>query len=124
MSTPTLEQFLAAYPEFRVRGGDTTSTPMMQAELESAIDELTPSRIPAGTWNRAVFLLTAHELELRRGGGTQGGRGAGAVTSRSAGSVSSSFAVSKIPEPWNATVYGVKYYRAYVARYGVLRFTS
>lgn len=124
-TTPTVAEFTARYPEFTPRASAVFMDSVIQDELDDCADEVNQMLIPTEEkWQRAVMCLCAHELTLRRGGGTQGGRGGGAVTSRSAGNVTASYGEADVPSPFNATNYGVRYYRRYVLRYGCLRFPS
>lgn len=126
-TTPIAADFYAdeQYPEFAPRPKSPLQESTVQSELDRAGREVNQMLFMDETeWQAAVMLLTAHELTLRRGGGTLGGRGSGAVTSRSNGSVSASFGDPGVPEPFGSTNYGVTYYRRFVARYGVLRFAT
>ncbi len=126
-TTPTAAEFYAdgSFPEFAPRKGSPLTEATIQGELDNAAAEVNCILIPTESqWQLAVMTLTAHELTLRRGGGTLGGRGGGAVTSRSNGAVSASFGDPGVPEPFGSTNYGVTYYRRFVSRYGVLRFAT
>ncbi len=126
-TTPTAAEFYSDgfFPEFAPRKGSPLTPVTIQGALNKSAAEVNCILIPTESeWQLAVMTLTAHELTLRRGGGTLGGRGAGAVTSRSNGAVSASFADPGVPEPFGSTNYGATYYRRFLSRYGVLRFAT
>lgn len=126
-TTPLAADFYSSgnYPEFAPSATAIMDATTIQGELDDCAREVSQSLLPSeAIWQDAVMCLCAHELTLRRGGGTMGGRGGGPVTSRSAGNVTASFGDPGVPAPYGATNYGVRYYRRFVLRYGCLRFPS
>lgn len=124
-TTPTASEFFADFPEFAPRANGIYTDAVVQKELDRSATKVSSALISdSATWQEAVMVLTAHYLELRRGSATHGGRGGGGVTSRATGNVSSSYATSGVPDPYNSTSYGVRFYSDFVAPYGCLRFVS
>lgn len=85
MTTPTLEQFRARYPEFA--GVDDALVTLILGEAVHDIGDLWPDTHRA----TAIMLAAAHIIALEGGAKRSGGAVAGPITSRKVGDVQTSY---------------------------------